>query len=81
MENILFIVLLLGSAYWISLVMYRVFLSPLRSVPGSLLGRFSVGWHLWHTYNGDYHIAMREVHRKYGRSITHISYTFIEGSN
>ena len=68
MADILLMGLVLVSAYWTSLLMYRILLSPLRSVPGPLLGRFSVGWHLWHTWNGDYHIAMRAVHRKYGKA-------------
>ena len=56
--------------YRLAVAIYRIFLSLLRSVPGPLLGRFSIAWQLWHTVRGDYHIAVRDIHRKYGEFYT-----------
>lgn len=56
----------LALAYWTITLVYRIFLSPLRNLPGPFLGRFSIGWQLWHTLKGDYHVAAQEVHQKYG---------------
>lgn len=66
MAQLLLTFLGLVLAYGAAVIVYRTFVSPLRSVPGPLLGRFSTAWHLWHTLKGDYHIAIRDVHSKYG---------------
>lgn len=60
------ILIWLALAYWTIVIVYRIFLSPLRNVPGPFFGRFSIGWQLWHTLRGNYYIAAQEVHQKYG---------------
>lgn len=75
MADVLLIGVLLVLVYWSSLVIYRTFLSPLRKVPGPLLGRFSLAWQLWHTVKGDFHIAVRDVHKKYGEPLVHVLLT------
>lgn len=41
-------------------------LSPLRSIPGPFLARFTRLWLLWHFWRGDFHKTNIELHNKYG---------------
>ncbi|KAL7620204.1 hypothetical protein AAE478_009197 [Parahypoxylon ruwenzoriense] len=40
--------------------------SPLRSVPGPFLARFSDGWYLWRMYKGHFELDNVVLHKKYG---------------
>jgi len=61
------VVLFTLALYLAPRLFYRVLLSPLRKVPGPSFGRFSILWQLLHLYRKDYHIAVQEVHKRYGR--------------
>ncbi|KAF4535861.1 Cytochrome P450 [Lasiodiplodia theobromae] len=44
----------------------RALFSPLRSVPGPFLARFTRLWYLWKVWRGDFQKTNIELHRKYG---------------
>jgi hypothetical protein len=46
---------------------YLSITSPLRSIPGPLLARFSKLWYLWRVYHGHFEQDNIELHRKYGK--------------
>lgn len=54
------------TVYPVFLILYRLFLSPISNIPGPFLARISILWQLWHMWKHDYHVAIREAHRKYG---------------
>lgn len=47
-------------------VLYRIFFSPLRNVPGPLIARVSWLWLAYHGWLGDECSVVRDLHRKYG---------------
>ena len=46
--------------------LYRTIRSPLRSVPGPFLARFTNLWYLWYIYTGNFEQKNIALHRKYG---------------
>ena len=68
MSNVLLTGILAFILYCLSLIYHRRVLTSLRDIPGPVIGRFSVWWHLWHLYNGDYHLAIRDVHKLHGKA-------------
>jgi len=53
--------------------LYRTISSPLRSVPGPFLARFTDLWYLWHIYKGDFEHDNLALHRKYGECFCYAS--------
>ena len=45
---------------------YRYFTSPLRSVPGPFVARFTDLWYLKQVQDGCFEKVNRELHKKYG---------------
>ena len=45
---------------------YRYFTSPLRSVPGPFIARFTDLWYLKQVQDGCFEKVNRELHKKYG---------------
>ena len=63
----LFSVLILGALLsFCSLLLYRAFLGPLRSVPGPLICRLTSLWTYWHSYIGDECTQINALHARYG---------------
>lgn len=56
-----------AAALRLLLVLYRAAASPLRSVPGPLLSRFTDGWYLWRVYLGRFNEENQHLHARYGR--------------
>jgi cytochrome P450 len=64
--------------YTIARIFYNVFLHPLRSYPGPLLGRATAIYSHKHNLSGDFHLFLHKLHLKYGPVVryapTEISY-------
>lgn len=45
----------------------QLFRSPLRTVPGPFLARFTDGWYFWNVRKGSFQDVNVELHKKYGR--------------
>lgn len=54
--------------YLIGLCSYRLFISPLRTIPGPVFARLSIVWQLWHEMGNKYGLSISETHKKYGTS-------------
>jgi hypothetical protein len=52
----------------IVLVLFRLLSSPLRSVPGPLLARFTDVWYMWRVSKGRFELENLALHEKYGES-------------
>ena len=52
-----------------SYLLYHSWLSPLASIPGPFLARFSRIWLVFHGYKGDLHAALSDVHARYGATV------------
>ncbi|KAG8627960.1 hypothetical protein KVT40_003833 [Elsinoe batatas] len=50
----------------VSSIVYNLWLHPLASVPGPILGRSCLLWRFYHSMSGRYHRAIEEEHRKHG---------------
>lgn len=50
---------------------YSCLTSPLRSIPGPFLARFTKLWYLWRVYNGHFEQENIALHRKYGEEAGH----------
>jgi len=50
---------------------YSCLTSPLRSIPGPFLARFTKLWYLWRVYNGHFEQENITLHRKYGEEAGH----------
>ncbi|KAI0114775.1 cytochrome P450 [Daldinia grandis] len=61
---------LIGAAcftlYVVGSIFYRLFLDPLRSIPGPFLWRLTNLPRVYHIMKGDIHDKVRELHGKYG---------------
>jgi hypothetical protein len=58
---------------------YSCLTSPLRSIPGPFLARFTKLWYLWRVYNGHFEQENIALHRKYGEEAGHsnvLTFTF-----
>lgn len=42
------------------------FRSPLRTVPGPTLARFTDGWYFWKVWKGSFQDVNLDLHKKYG---------------
>ncbi|KAI0128207.1 cytochrome P450 [Hypoxylon sp. NC0597] len=62
------LVILVGciSALQLLLQLFRHVTSPLRSVPGPFLARFTDLWYLWKVKQGSFEKVNKELHEKYG---------------
>ncbi|KAI8966684.1 cytochrome P450 [Daldinia sp. FL1419] len=54
------------ALYIIGTIFYRLFLDPLRDIPGPLLWRLTNLPRVYHILKGDIHAKVRELHAKYG---------------
>ncbi|KAB8216388.1 cytochrome P450 [Aspergillus novoparasiticus] len=52
--------------YGLSSIIYNLFFHKLSAFPGPLLGRASLLWRIYHTQRGRIHLAIADLHRKYG---------------
>lgn len=50
---------------------YSCLTSPLHSIPGPFIARFTKLWYLWRVYNGHFEQENIELHRKYGEEAGH----------
>jgi hypothetical protein len=50
---------------------YSCLTSPLRSIHGPFLARFTKLWYLWRVYNGHFEQENIALHRKYGEEASH----------
>lgn len=53
----------------IPIVLYRLFLGPLQEIPGPLSARLSRLWMVKHSWQGDMHRTMIELHKKHGKLV------------
>lgn len=58
--------LILSPAVVIVLLFLRALISPLRSVGGPFLARFTDLWYAWRTRVGRFEFDNLELHKKYG---------------
>lgn len=49
---------------WI--VLYPLFFSWSRSIPGPVLARYTRFWYVWNVFNYKFHLANKKLHEKYG---------------
>ncbi|KAI2785510.1 cytochrome P450 [Daldinia loculata] len=54
------------TLYVVGSILYRLFLDPLRSVPGPFLWRLTNLPRVYHILKGDIHVKVGELHSKYG---------------
>lgn len=47
-------------------VAYHVFISPLKSIPGPFMARFTRLWEVWAMSRGGFHKRVVELHEKHG---------------
>lgn len=57
----------IAALYILLLSLYRLFLSPLRSIPGPFLARFTDTWYLWHVWQDHFEHVNLELHKTYSR--------------
>ena len=69
-QGIGFGVVVLFSLYVTYKLVYRGFFSPLSSIPGPYLARFSIAWQLQHTVWDRFGPVLAEAHQKYGIRVT-----------
>jgi hypothetical protein len=50
---------------------YSCLTSPLRSIHGPFLARFTKLWYLWRVYNGHFEQENIALHHKYGEEASH----------
>jgi len=50
-------------------VVYYRYLSPLAKIPGPFSATISRTWILWHSWKGDMHRTMIQLHKKHGKLI------------
>ncbi len=53
--------------FYVIHLVYSSFTSPLRSVPGPFLARFTKLWYFWHVSQGHFEQVNLDLHRKYGK--------------
>ncbi|OQD77186.1 hypothetical protein PENDEC_c003G06261 [Penicillium decumbens] len=53
----------------ITKLVWDIFLSPLRTVPGPLLAKITNLWRAYHTHRGHVDLKHVELHRKYGTAV------------
>ncbi|KAJ2990879.1 hypothetical protein NUW58_g2738 [Xylaria curta] len=59
--------LLLGiSGLWFAWGILTALWSPLRTIPGPFLSRFTNGWYFWRVVRWQFQVEQVELHRKYG---------------
>ncbi|KAI9035561.1 cytochrome P450 [Aspergillus affinis] len=52
--------------YCLSTWIYNLYFHPLAQFPGPLLGRASLWWRFIHTSTGKVHLAIEDLHKRYG---------------
>jgi hypothetical protein len=52
---------------WI--VLYPLFFSWSRNIPGPVLARYTRFWYVWNVFNYKFHLTNKRIHKKYGISI------------
>ncbi len=60
---------LLSFVIVIFYVVYYRYLSPLAKIPGPFTATLSRTWLLWHSWKGDMHRTMIDLHKKHGKLI------------
>lgn len=50
-------------------LVWDIFLSPLRAIPGPILAKSTDFWRALHTYRGRVDLKHVELHRKYGTAV------------
>ncbi|KAF5019802.1 hypothetical protein F66182_8171 [Fusarium sp. NRRL 66182] len=48
---------------------FQLISSPLRTVPGPFLARFTDLWYLWKVSQGDFDALNRDLHKKHGKLV------------
>ncbi|KAL8703521.1 MAG: hypothetical protein Q9201_003306 [Fulgogasparrea decipioides] len=64
--HVLILSLLLGTFCYFT---YGLYFHPLAKVPGPLLAKFTSIWQIYHSYVGDEHAVIRDLHVKYGKVV------------
>lgn len=65
--------------YVLGLILFRLFLSPLARVPGPIIAA-ATGWYEFYwdcLKQGQYVFRIQEMHKKYGKGLSHILYSLI----
>lgn len=65
-ESLAFLFICLFSAVYIFYSIYAHLTSPLRSIPGPWIARFTRLWYFMHVRSGQFHHKNIELHAKYG---------------
>lgn len=69
MTDISLLYLILGLASGLlklATLVYGYFFSPLKSIPGPFLARFTDAWYLWRLYQGHFEEDNVALHREHG---------------
>lgn len=53
----------------ITKLVWGIFLSPLKAIPGPLLAKSTDFWRAYHTHRGSVDLKHVELHRKYGTAV------------
>lgn len=70
MELLLLAVLGLVAAIFVSRIVYDVFFSPLKSIPGPFLARLTRFWEVYVLRHGHSHMEFVQLHEKHGTSFS-----------
>lgn len=55
-----------GLIVYVLFTLYQLLTSPLRSVPGPFIARFTDLWYLYHLRRGNFEVVNQDLHKKYG---------------
>lgn len=58
-----------GLIVYVLFTLYQLLTSPLRSVPGPFIARFTDLWYLYHLRRGNFEVVNQDLHKKYGTYI------------
>lgn len=59
----------IGLTAHIILAVYQHFVSPLRSIPGPFLARFTDLWYFYQLRKGRFEVINQQLHEKYGATV------------
>lgn len=57
------------TAVLLSVILWRFYTSPLKSIPGPFLAKFTNLWRLIDVYRGSAHLTHIHLHRRYGSAV------------
>ncbi|KAI9296060.1 cytochrome P450 [Neoconidiobolus thromboides FSU 785] len=78
-------IFIIALCYWSYKVIYNLFFSPLRKIPGPLINQFFPFLLRYYLFNGTIHLYVTKLHEKYGKTIRlnwdNVSFSSDEAAN